>query len=85
MNHCVCAFICPYIHVSRFCQDLLNLSTIFKQIGVVIYYHEMECHAEKSVGYLEGQAHSEALYNQNRTVSTISSKLLVRLGPNLVC
>ena len=34
---------------------------------------------------LSGQGHSDGLYNKNMTVSTISSKLLIRLQPNLVC
>ena len=35
------------------------------------------------VPYRQCQGHSEGLYNQNMTISTISSKLLVRLQPNL--
>ena len=37
---------------------------------------------EKLVRYRQGQ--SEWFYNQNVTVSTISSKMLFRLQPNLV-
>ena len=50
---------------------------------MVMYYHEAMCLAEKLVHYLQCQGHSEGLYNQNTTISTISSKLLVRLQPNL--
>ena len=46
-----------------------------------VYYHETMCHAEKLVHYLQCQDHSEGLYNQNMTISTISSGLLVtKLG-----
>ena len=50
---------------------------------MVVYYHEAMCHAEKLVHYRQSQGHSEGLYNQNMTIFTISSKLLVRLQPNL--
>ena len=51
---------------------------------MVAYYPEAECHAEKVVHYLQCQGHSEDLYDQNVTIFAISSKLLVRLQPNLV-
>ena len=38
----------------------------------------------KLVHCLQCQGHSEGLYNQNMTISTLSSKLLVCLQPNLV-
>ena len=44
-----------------------------------VYYHHTECHTEKQMRYLQGQGHSKGIYNKNITVSTISSKLLVRL------
>ena len=50
---------------------------------MVVYYEAM-CQAEKLVHCLQCQGHSKSLYNLNKTVSTISSKLLVRLQPNLV-
>ena len=51
---------------------------------MVACYHEAKCHAENLVQYLQCQGHSEGLYNQNMTISTISSKLLVHLQSNLV-
>ena len=54
------------------------------KLGMVMQHHEPECPAEKLVICLQCQGHSEGLYNQNMTVSTISSKLLVRLQPNFV-
>ena len=63
---------------------LLNHSTIFNKLVMVVYYQEVECQAEKLVHYLQCQGHSEGLYNWNTTISTISSKLWVRLQPNLV-
>ena len=74
------------IHVHR-TQYLLNHSTfffVFTKLGVVVYYHEVVCHAEKLVHYLQCQGHSKALYNQNLTIFTISSEMLVRMQPNLV-
>ena len=50
---------------------------------MVVYYHETECHAEKLVCYLQGQGHSEGLYNQNMSVS-MSSKVLICLQANFV-
>ena len=51
---------------------------------MVVYYHEAMYHEEKMVQYLQCQGHSEGLYNQNTTIFTVCSKLLVRLQPNLV-
>ena len=51
---------------------------------MVVYYHEAMCHVGKLVHYLQCQGHSEDLYDQNVTIFAISSKLLVRLQPNLV-
>ena len=56
----------------------------FTKLGMVVYYHEMECHAEKLVHYLQRQGHSEGLHNQNMTISAMSSKLLIPLQVNLV-
>ena len=50
-------------------QYLLNSSPIFfffTKLGMVVYYHEVMCHAEKLVHYL--QSHSEGLYYQNITI-----------------
>ena len=66
-------------------QYLLNHSTIvLTKLGMVVYYHEVMCCAEKLVHYLQCQSLSEGLYNQNMTIFTISSKLLVRLQPDSV-
>ena len=68
-------------------QYFLNRSTIFflfTKLGMVVYYHEAVCHAEKLVHYFQCQGHSEGLHNQNMTISVVSSKLLVDLQPNLV-
>ena len=49
----------------------------------MMYYHEANYEAEKKlVPYRQCQGHNEGLYNQNMTISTMSSKLLVRLQPN---
>ena len=54
------------------------------KLGVVLHHHEPECMQEKFVGYFWGQGHSKDSYDQNRTVSTITSELLILLLPNLV-
>ena len=47
-------------------------------------HHEPECHAEKLVHCLQCQGDSKGLYNQNMTISTLTSKLPVCLQPKLV-
>ena len=74
---------CPIVSA----QYLLNrepLNHFFTKLGMVVYYHEVKCYAEKLVLYLQCQGHSEGLYKQNMTIFLISSKLLVRLQPNFV-
>ena len=51
---------------------------------MAVYYYEAMCYVEKLVHYLQCEGHSGGLWNQNMTVFTISSKLLVYLQPNLV-
>ena len=46
--------------------------------------HKPECHAEKLVHCVQCRGHNEGLYNQNMSISVVSSKLLVDLQPNLV-
>ena len=48
----------------------------------MVYYYEVKCLAEKLVHYLQCHDHCKGLYNQNTTISTISSELLVCLQPN---
>ena len=72
--------------VHSVCPELLNhlKNFFFTKLGMVVYYHEVMCHIEKLLHYVQGQGHSEGLCNQNMTIFTISSKLLVGLQPNLV-
>ena len=51
---------------------------------MVMQHHEPECRAEKLVCCLQWQGHSEGLYSQDMTVSTMSSELLVGVQPDLV-
>ena len=51
---------------------------------MVMQHHKPECPAEKLIHCIQCQGHSEGLYNQNITISVVSSELLVRLQPNLV-
>ena len=75
--------VCTSVHVSdRVCSVSPELLKIYTKLGMVVYYHEAMCHAEKLVHYLQCQGHSEGLYNQNMTIFTISSNLLVGLQPN---
>ena len=46
-------------------------------------HQKPEWHAEKLVHFVQCQGHSEGLYNQNMTISTISSKLLVCFATKL--
>ena len=69
-------------HVHSVSPEPLNLFFNFfflTKLGVMVYYHEVMCHAEKLGHYLQCQGHSEDLHNQNMTVFTISSKMLVHL------
>ena len=61
-----------------YAQYYLNRSTIFfTKLGMVVYYHEAKCHAEKLVHYLQREGHSEGLYHKNMIIFTIASKLIV--------
>ena len=51
---------------------------------MVMYCHEMMCHAENLVHCLQCQGHREGSYNQNMILFTISSKLQVCLQPYLI-
>ena len=66
--------VCHAVRVSGFVRTIspepLNLLT---NLGVVVYYHEMECHAEKLINYLQWQGQSEGLHGQNISVSLLSS------------
>ena len=69
-------------------QYLLNRSTILTQTwycGVLSWGKLSGRKRNKQlVPYRQCQGHNEGLYNQNMTISTMSSKLLVRLQPNSV-
>ena len=56
----------------------------FTKLGTVVQHHEPECDAQKLVHCLQCQGHSEGLDSQDMTISTLSSKLLVGLQPDLV-
>ena len=50
---------------------------------MVVYYHEMECHAEKLVRSLQGQGHSR-VYTIKIRLFLLSAKLLICLQADLV-
>ena len=84
-----CLSVCSFVPRSDlvltiFPEPLNHYYYFFTKLGMVVYYHEVMCHAEKVVHYLQCQGQSKGLYNQNMTVSIIPSKLPVHLEPNLV-
>ena len=61
-------------------DDIFRTADYFvTKLGLVMQHHEPECHAENLFHFLQSQGQSAGLYNQNMTISAISSKLLVRL------
>ena len=48
---------------------------------MVVYCHELEYHVEKLFCYLQGHIKG---FNQNMTISSVNSELLIRLQPNMV-
>ena len=79
----VCTSVRVSDHVCSIFPEPFN-PFFFTKFGIVLYCHEMIFHAEKFVHYFQCQGHREGLYNQNLTIFTISSKLLVHLQLNLV-
>ena len=63
---------------------LLNHEHFVTKPGMVMQHEKPECHAGKLVHSVQCQGHNEGLYNQNMTISVVSSKLLVHLQPDLV-
>ena len=58
MSSSACAQFCPD-HISWFAQPFII------KLGMVLYYHEVKCHASKliCICYLQGQGHSKGLCN----------------------
>ena len=78
---CVRLPLCP----NFFPDDIFWTAPPFlTELVMVVYYHEAERLSE--IGLLSSRSiHSDGMYYQTMTVSTIiSSKLVVRLQPNLV-
>ena len=74
-------------NVGNVCLDDIFWSAehFFTKLGMVMQHHEPECHTEKKkVCYLQGQGHSKGSCDQNMTLSTISSTLLISWQQNLV-
>ena len=84
----LCPSVVPSMCLIVSAQYLLNSSTFFSffftKLGMVVHYHDAMYHAENLVHYLQCQGYSVGLYNQNMTISTISSKVLLHLQPDLV-
>ena len=80
-NHCVCFSFCPPVPLSvwaLFRRFLLNHWTICRHTCCdgATSSARMSCKKKKKGCYLQGQCHSEGLYNQNMTVSVVSSDLM---------
>ena len=54
------------------------------KLGIVMHHHELESHATRLVYYFQGLGHSKGSYDQNMTVPTVFSELLILLLANLV-
>jgi len=54
------------------------------RLGMVMHHHELEFNTKQFLCYVQGQGHSEGLYDPNVPISTISSELVVLLQPNVV-
>ena len=74
--------VCPDIfcvsdQICSVSPEPLNLFFFFTKLCIVVYYHESICHEENLIHSLQCQGNSEGLHNQDVTIFTISSKLLV--------
>ena len=54
------------------------------KLGMVMQHYEPECHVQKELFAVVKVKVTEGSYDQNTTLSTISSELLTLLQPNLV-
>ena len=57
----------------------LTMEHFVTKPSIVMHHLELECHAKRLVCYFQGQGHSKGSYDQNMTVSTVSSELLILL------
>ena len=83
LNHCVCPWVWIFFldelvswcvepsQPQRITSGLVDISwtaqPFLTKLGMVVYYHEIECHVENLVGCLQGQGCSESSYNKNMT------------------
>ena len=81
-DHCVRLSI--FLSVRLSVHMSIFVLTIFPVIlGMVVFVMKQSV-MQKLVHYLQGHDHSKGFYNQNVTIATISSKLLIHLQPNMV-
>ena len=59
-----CVSLC-LLNISLTAQPFFFFFFFGIKLGMVVYCHEAECHAEKLVHSLQCQGHSEGLYNKN--------------------
>ena len=74
------------ITVSICWGSVQTMSSESPKLGQVVPDHRLECHAKSLGCYLQGQGHSEGLYYQKVTVSTMSSEpmIIIFLHPYFV-
>ena len=58
---------------------LLNRQAFLTKRGIVMHHYELECRAKRIVGYFQCEGYSKGSFDQNMTISTIFSKLLIVL------
>ena len=71
------------VHLDNISSTAEPFVTKFGMV-MMMHHHGPECHAKRLVCCFQGQGHSKGSYDQNMTVSTVSSELLILLLPNLV-
>ena len=74
---------CPSVHVFWFRLDNISwtASLFVTKHGIVVHYHEPECHAEKLICFLlraacKMKVTAMGFYHQNRTISSLAQCLL---------
>ena len=83
-----CPSVCPSLCVSYFVRTIspAPLNHFLTKLGMMVYYHEVECHAEKSVHCLQCQSKYDYFNYIFQTAGLFATKLgLIVLHHNLEC
>ena len=71
-------------NVNVYPDDIFYTTKHFvSKLGIMMDHHELECYAKRLVCYFQGQVHSKGSYDQNVTVFTILSELLIFFSAKL--